>query len=488
MTPEGTYQKVTEMAVSLSAGVRNNLLTLQNTTAQAAGIQNRLATGKKVNSAVDNPVNYFTSQSLNNRADQLTGLLDGISNGIQTIQAASKGIDGITKLVNSMQSTIKQAQADAAQNRPTITGTGTTLASATEAAATSKSLKDIALDKRIGAAGEVGPPYAPNTATAATASSAGDLGFDLTGAAGTDTAAAMVIQIGRGDTPTVANGQLTEIELTVDANTTVRDVVNAINNSGVATAFVDEKGQLNVKGTGSEKLSVGLGLGSAADAAGPPAVPAAEGALAAARTAAGTGANNALFGLDPNDRSAGKASSGVTSATRSNLIQQFNDLRTQIDELAKDSGFNGVNLLAGDQVSLVFNEKTGSNQSKMTIQGSALTADNLGISQAGNTQLATQFNFQNDLDLEKATEALTGALTSLKSLSSTFGSQLSVAQTRQDFTKEMANTLKVGADNLVNADANEEAAALLTLQTRQQLSQTALSLASQSDQAVLRLF
>ncbi|KRE00236.1 hypothetical protein ASE63_09135 [Bosea sp. Root381] len=483
------------MAVSLSAGVRSNLLTLQNTAAQANGIQNRLATGKKVNSAVDNPVNFFTSQSLNNRASQLTGLLDGMSNGIQTIQTASKGIDGITKLVNSMQSTIKQAQADAAQNRPTVTGTGTTLASATEAAVTSKSLKDIALDKRLGAAGtpaEVGPPavpYAPNTATAATAASAGDLGFDLTGTDGDSTAAKMVIQLGRGDTPTVANGRLTEIELDVDANTTVRDVVNAINNSGVATAFVDEKGLLNVKGTGSETLRVGIGLGAGeADAAATPPVTDEEAALTAARAAAVGGTTNALFGLATDDRVDGAASSNVTSSTRSNLIQQFNDLRTQIDELAKDSGFNGVNLLAGDQVSLVFNEKTGSNQSKMTIQGSTLSADNLGVLQAGNTQLGTQFNFQNDLDLEKATEALTGALTSLKSLSSTFGSQLSVAQTRQDFTKEMANTLKIGADNLVNADANEEAAALLTLQTRQQLSQTALSLASQADQAVLRLF
>jgi hypothetical protein len=99
-----------------------------------------------VNSAVDNPVNYFTSQSLNNRADQLNGLLDGMSNGIQTIQAASKGID-IIKLVSSMQSTIKQAQADAAQNRPTATGTA--LATAAEKIATSKSLKDIVLDKGL---------------------------------------------------------------------------------------------------------------------------------------------------------------------------------------------------------------------------------------------------------------------------------------------------------------------------------------------------
>ena len=93
-------------------------------------------------------MNYFTSLSLNDRSSQLNGLLDGISNGIQTIQSASKGIDGITKLVQSLQSTVKQAQADAAQNRPTKAGTA--LATAGEAAVTSKSLKDIALDKRIG--------------------------------------------------------------------------------------------------------------------------------------------------------------------------------------------------------------------------------------------------------------------------------------------------------------------------------------------------
>ena len=157
----------------LSSGVRNNLLTLQKTTSEQAVLQNRLATGRKVNSAIDNPVNYFTAQSLNDRGSQLTGLLDGISNGIQTIQAASKGIDGITKLVQSLQSTVKQAQADAAQNRPTVVGTGTALSSTAETQATNKSLKDIALDKRVGSAGDT-------TVTTATAGSAGDLGIDVT--------------------------------------------------------------------------------------------------------------------------------------------------------------------------------------------------------------------------------------------------------------------------------------------------------------------
>jgi flagellin-like hook-associated protein FlgL len=266
---------------------------------------------------------------------------------------------------------------------------------------------------------------------------------------------------------------LTNITIDLTANTTVRDVVNAINGSGVATAFVDEKGLLNVKGTGSETLGVGIGVGADATAA---------------TTAAAAGTNNGAFGLATTDRTTGVASSGITSATRSNLIQQFNDLRDQVDSLAKDSSFNGINLLAGDRLTITFNEKTGKNQTKMDIQGSNITAENIGIAKAGNTQLAGTINFQNDLDLETATASLTNALSSLKSLSSTLGANLSVAQTRQDFTKDMINTLKAGADNLVLADTNEEGASLLALNTRAQLSQTALSLSSQADQAVLRLF
>ncbi|HEV7260989.1 MAG TPA: flagellin [Bosea sp. (in: a-proteobacteria)] len=439
----------------LSSGVRNNLLTLQQTTAQQSVIQNRLATGKRVNSAIDNPVNYFTSQSLNDRSSQLTGLLDGISNGIQTIQAASKGIDGITKLVQSLQSTVKQAQADAAQNRPTKAGTA--LASATEAAVTSKSLKDIALDKSV--IDLTGGTAA--TADAATASSSGDLGIAVA-----NTSLALSITTGT-----------TTYEIAFDAaNKTVRDVVNEINKSGIATAFVDEKGQLNVKGTGSETVEFGFGSGTSA---------------ANAITSAQGGGNNTAIGFLAADAvlaTSQLTSSNITSAVRSNLIQQFNDLRDQIDKLAEDSSFNGINLLQGDRLSIVFNEKTGTNQTKLDIQGSTLSSENLGIVQATNTQLAGFFNFQNDLDLDKATEALTSSLTSLKSLSSTLGSNLSVAQTRQDFTKELTNVLTTGADNLVLADPNAEGASLLALNTRQQLSQTALSLANQADQGVLRLF
>ncbi|MFC5423856.1 flagellin [Bosea eneae] len=439
------------MAVSLSAGVRNNLATLQSTAAQSSQIQNRLATGKKVNSAIDSPVNFFTAASLNDRSSQLTGLLDGISNGIQTIQAASKGIDGITKLVNSLQSTIKQAQADAAQNRPTKAGTA--IATQAEVVATSKSLKDIALDKKLL------DDDASAANNAATASSSGNIGL-----------ATANVNIGIS----IVAGSTTYEASFDGSNATVRDLVNEINKSGIATAFVDEKGQLNVKGTGSDALQVGIGSAAASGAA--------------AITDAQTGGANTAVGFAAADRTgAGIASSGITSAVRSNLIDQYNDLRSKIDDLAKDAGFNGINLLGGDRLSVVFNEKTGKNQTKLDVQGTQLNSDNLGIVKAGNTQLAGTTNFQNDSDLEAATKSLTGALTSLKSLSSTFGANLSVVQTRQDFTKDMANTLTTGADNLVNADLNQEAASLLALQTRQQLSQQALALANQADQGVLRL-
>ncbi len=438
------------MAVSLSAGVRNNLATLQSTAAQSSLIQNRLATGKKVNSAIDSPVNFFTAASLNDRSSQLNGLLDGISNGIQAIQAASKGIDGITKLVGSLQSTIKQAQADAAQNRPTKAGTA--IATQAEVVATSKSLKDIALDKKL-------VDDNAGTANDATATYSGNIGIT---AGSTD----IGISIVAGSTTYTASFSA--------ANATVRDLVNEINKSGIATAFVDEKGQLNVKGTGSDALQVGIGASAVSGTA--------------AITDADTGGANTNIGFAAADRTgAGIPSSGITSAVRSNLIDQYNDLRNKIDDLAKDAGYNGINLLGGDRLSVVFNEKTGKNQTKLDVQGTQLNSDNLGIVKAGNTQLAGSTNFQNDSDLEAATKSLTGALTSLKSLSSTFGASLSVVQTRQDFTKDMANVLTSGADNLVNADLNQEAASLLALQTRQQLSQQALALANQADQGVLRL-
>src|SRR6187397_1976691 len=96
--------------IVLAAGVRSNLLQLQQTSDLMSRTQTRLATGKRVNSALDNAINFFTAQGLDNRANDLSGLLDSMSNAINTIQAANNGITAITKLVQSAQALTSQAK------------------------------------------------------------------------------------------------------------------------------------------------------------------------------------------------------------------------------------------------------------------------------------------------------------------------------------------------------------------------------------------
>src|SRR5258708_13348012 len=94
--------------IVLSASVRQNLLSLQATASLLAATQNDLATGNKVNSDLDNPTNFFTAQSLNNRASDINNLLDGIGNGVQVLQAANTGITSLQSLVASAQSIANQ--------------------------------------------------------------------------------------------------------------------------------------------------------------------------------------------------------------------------------------------------------------------------------------------------------------------------------------------------------------------------------------------
>jgi hypothetical protein len=175
----------------------------------------------------------------------------------------------------------------------------------------------------------------------------------------------------------------------------------------------------------------------------------------------------------------GSAYSSSPDATRTSLQSDYNNVISQIDALAGDASYNGVNLLNGDDLKVVFNE-TGT--STLTISGVAFDSTGLGLSSVSGT------GFQSDTNIDSTITGLDTALSTLRTQSSKFGSNLTTVQTRQDFTKNLINTLQTGADNLVLADTNEEGANLLALQTRQQLSTTALSLSAQADQAVLRLF
>ncbi len=269
--------------ISLSSGIRSNLLSLQNTATLLNQTQTRLGTGKKVNSAIDNPANYFTSVALKQRSDDLTARLDGIAKGIQTVKAADVGIKGISGLIKQLKGIVQDAQ-------------GTT-----------------------------------------------------------------------------------------------------------------------------------------------------------------------------------------NTSDRQTLQSRFNTVMQQITDMAEDSGYDGVNLLQGGSLTVQFSAKAGDSTLGLT-----------GFSADGGTnsdlKIATQgAGFTDTAALTSVVTQLENAEVVLRNKSRELSANLGVLTARQEFTKEFVSTLTTGADNLVTADTNEEAANLLALNTQQSLGVNALSLASQQAQSVLKL-
>ena len=368
--------------ITLSSGIRQNLLSLQSTAANLTTTQEDLSTGKKVNTAFDNPTSYFQSQSLNNRASDLSNLLDQIGQAQQTLDAANNGLTSLTSLLQQALSTAQQAQAASNDTAGSTTGT-----------------------------------------------------VDLSG----NTLAAGNLLIATGGTTytvsIVASAALSTIES--DINSTA-----GLGSSGAVSATDDGSGHLILTGTTPNT------------------------------TFTASGAEQTAFGLSSS------AVSG-TSSTRTTLQSNYNSLLTQIDQLASDASYNGVNLLNGNNLTVNFNE-TGT--SKLTISGVTFNSTGLGLSQiaAG--------GFQSSTTITTAENDINAAITTVRAQTETFGTNSSTIQTRQDFEQNMINTLQTGASNLVLADQNQESANLLTLQTQQQLEISALSIANQANQSVLKLF
>lgn len=282
--------------IVLSAAVRNNVLTLQRIAGQQDVVQNRLSTGLKVSSALDDPRNFFQAQALNFRANDLARLQDNMGLAIKTIQAADKGITAMTKIAENMAALAKQA---------------------------------------------------------------------------------------RDTTDTTA---------------------------------------------------------------------------------------------------------------RASLAAQYEELREQMARIASDSGFNGINLLAGEELEVTFNEDASSTLvinpagAGQVNYAAAIDANGdfvPGTAVAGIAAPTGDWAATTAIDASIA--EINAAIADFRTQAAVFGSNLTMVRIREDFTKEMINTLKAGADGLTLADQNEEAANLLALNTRQQLSQQALALATQSEQSILRL-
>jgi flagellin len=184
------------------------------------------------------------------------------------------------------------------------------------------------------------------------------------------------------------------------------------------------------------------------------------------------------------------ANSSTTSATELvGLTTQYNELVRQLNNSSADTAYKGVNFLAGSAVTLTvnFNEQATTSLVMSGFNGTSSGLAISGGSQSGAGSL-TSANLVGASNLDNIETTLNTALGTLRTQGATLSSNLSVLTTRQQFISNMVNTLVDGAGKLTNADTNEEGANMLILQTRQQLGVTALSLASQAAQSVLRLF
>lgn len=374
--------------ISLTASMRSNLLSLQNTQSLMDTTQERLSTGKKVNSALDNPSSFYTAQSLTNRASDLSSLLDSMGQGIQTIKAADEGIESITEFVQQAKSVANQAR-DEANKVASSSG----MYDSTKIEAATKFQLSVTYNGETKSVEVTAPKVAANGEEMATA---------------IQTA---LEKLTFGTPATALDGDVFEVTYEDDA--------------------------FKMTSANGEEAKISFEVGGA------------------------------------------KMDATAGNANRVKAISQFNDILDQIDQLAKDSGYKGVNLLGGTDQSLtvIFNEDRSSN---LTIQGVDASTKGLDISRVT--------NWGSNTNIDASIEEVEDAINELRNMASEFGNNYSIVQNREDFTENLINVLEEGSDKLVLADMNEESANMLALQTRQQLGVNSLSLASQAAQAVLKLF
>jgi flagellin len=410
--------------IVLSASVRQNLLSLQSTAELLSTTQNRLASGKKVNTALDNPTNFFTAQGLDNRASDINNLLDAIGNGVQVLQAANTGLTSLQKLVDTAKSIANQVL-------QTTTGY-TQKASATSLAPTG-----------AGALGAIGTATdLTNGGTNSLATPAGKT-FVFTPATGAATTITLGTGAGQVNSITAFNTALTSAGLGLTASF-------ASDGSITLTSSNDNASQTLTTGT-----------------------------TAAANTIAISGTDTAALVTPPGGAAGQPLADANSQATRASLVGQYNNIIAQITTTSQDASFNGINLLFGDDLKLTFNE-TG--KSTLNITGVTYDAAGLGLG-----PLVAGTDFLDNSSAQAVIAKVSAASDQLRSEASSLGSNLSIVQIRQDFAKNLITVLQTGSSNLTLADSNEEAANSQALSTRQSIAVSALALSNQSQQSVLQL-
>ncbi|MEP4767415.1 MAG: flagellin [Roseibium sp.] len=497
--------------IVLSSAVRDNLLSLRNTADLQKLTQNRLATGLKVTSALDNPNSYFTAQSLNDRAGDLSNLLDNMGQAVQTLRAADQGIQSITKMVESAKAIANQALQTSSEyerrqfaiqyndiltqvedlakdagykGKNLLAGVGNELEVIFNEDSTSNltvdpvDFTDTTLDKGL------------NLDDLATGSS-GTSSFDMFGSSAVLTLTGLqassnltdLAAFNTSNVVTLTNGITATAVLTVGGSTaagitTVQDYVDAIDALPGVHASFDEV-------TDSIKIVSGLGsnLVIAKDATGGGST--SDGGITAGATtltATSVSATQTLItsgGFKAGDTITITDGNGFEPASiEIDAETTFSDLVSFINNVkGLNATFSGGSVsLIGDVSFNITSDNTDFN--RMTL---ASTSGTVALS-------AAPSDFKTATDIDRTLQAINAALDELRNAARGMGTSLSTVEIRTDFTEKLINTLEIGAGELTIADMNQEGANMLALQTRQQLSSTALSLANQADQSVLSLF
>ena len=410
--------------ITLTASMRSNLLSLKNTTDLMGMTQERLSTGLKVNSAIDNPSSYYTAQSLNNRANDLSSLMDSMTQGIQTVKAANEGIEAITSLVEQAKSVANSARdVTDAEERDKYAARFNEIRKQIDALAKDTSYK----------------------------------GINLIHSSGTQ----------------------------VDADT-LKVRFNEYMGEGVSTS-IEVKGVNLVSGSSTGgTIDYGLGMnevdvddvsgasawGSDSNAKAPEGgkfVAAPTGETAAADGAVQGGTTYYTKETDDKGNITYKAVSGQSI------------LDADADAEFDGGMYNGVEyftLTKGADITDVSTVTTASYVEDANGNLTQVTAETLSSMKVNGGSAS----------IDASLQEVENAVAKLREVASDFGSAYSIIETRQDFTENLINVLTEGADSLTLADMNEESANMLALQTRQQLAINALSLSSQANQAVLSLF
>ena len=543
--------------ISLTSSMRSNLLSLQNISRQVSSTQNKLATGNKVNSAIDNPGSYYTARSLNNRADDLNALLDSMGQAVSTIKAATTALETGASLLEQATAVATDALENAVPAKSYFADKGTVVTTAQElkdavAAGTETIIVygqinlDFALQLKEGqklVGTEYFTGYTGKQRFSCLTSSksnmlelnSGTIVSDLDLIQNYNVISGKMINAANKTDITLKNLSLStqkiDFMIQFDASDDIkilghikfeqkekanhalalyntgkysRDQMNitidAILESNLDSPLVmvrnqDSEYNGNIHTTikqGSvlkSKNDLVLIVGSHTDKDEVNELILEQGvtiengrhSLTSAEEIqyiSDTRANIVYFSnllADPL-YTPNTPPQPEKLPTADNSRQQYSSILTQYDQLIKDASYKGINLLQEDQLGVKFNE---SGSAALKVKGKDMSSAALGLQ---------MMDWQTQGEIAQSLSEISAALKSIRSFSAELGNNYSIITGRQDFTENLINILTEGADKLTLADMNEESANMLALQTRQQLAINSLSLASQTSQAVLKLF